>query len=227
MPPWYWEEKEIPCGQVSKIYQKEKNCGVTCPASVGGAGNTWKVYLSHWREARFYIWTLHYIGWKRALPWKVVNLLRPMEFVEMPKALNSAKGLQNDSEHPPWFFLFHNPTLVLWPSWGRTWKGVGVVGEGEIAQVSFHDDTVSIRPIGNLSWHLQGQWVAGLWALCISTSDMEAAEGRGFRPFVRGKATNAQKRPALYILVSKIKSDANNLPPQKTPACHSRHFRCH
>lgn len=74
-------------------------------------------------------------------------------------------------------------------------------GEGGIAQVSFHDDTASIRPIGNLSWHLQGQRAAGRRASCISTSDTEAAEGRGFRPFVKGKATNARKSPPLYILV--------------------------
>lgn len=66
-----------------------------------------------------------------------------------------------------------------------------------IAQVSFHDDTVSIRPIGNLCWHLQGQRAAGRRAWCICTSDTEAAEGRGFRPFVWGKATNARKKPRV------------------------------
>lgn len=39
------------------------------------------------------------------------------------------------------------------------------------AQVSFHDYTVSIQPIGNLSWHLWGQWAASKHRIC--TSDTE------------------------------------------------------
>lgn len=44
------------------------------------------------------------------------------------------------------------------------------------AQVSFHDYTVSIQPIGILSWPLWGQWAASKHHIC--TSDMEGI-GRG------------------------------------------------
>lgn len=97
-------------------------------------------------------------------------------------------------KQPPSLRLFHTPCLVLWPSWGHTRRGGGV------AQVSFHDDTVSTRPIGNLSWHLRGQRAAGRRA-SYRYIWHGGSGGEKVQTVCEGKATNAWKSPGFYIFV--------------------------